>query len=484
MGANHPSLAISLGNLATAYVTNRQFGLAEPLYQRALSITTKAWGQKHPYSATLLNNLGYLYASQENYEKAYQHYERALNIAESSLPESHPNLAINQNNLAEVFNKQGQYAKAIPYSRKSIDILRNRIIYEQDDRTIVGDREQQQHDGYFVYHVRLLTNYLTQNPAETSKLIPEVFDNIQLARTSDAGQAMAQTMLRLASGSPALANKVRERQDALARWKLIDKQLTDLLSRPAAQRIAEAEKDLRQRIATNESTIKQIDDELQRDFPAYRELTNPSPIPLAEAQKMLAPDEALVSWLVLDQDTLVYLVRRDHVSIHKTGATLERIAALVRRLRNATAFTASGDLLPFPYEVAHELYKQLFGSIESDLVSIKHLILVPDGPLQSLSFGLLKVSAGGTEDKPHEIPWLARRVTLTTLPTITSLRALRMMEKRPDNAKLSSVLATLSLVETVRKLAVSPRQNSFLKAWWLIPEQSPNCNPCLIRHTN
>lgn len=53
-GANHPSVATSLNNLAAIYVAQGQYAQAEPIYKRSLAIVEKAFGPNHLDVATSL----------------------------------------------------------------------------------------------------------------------------------------------------------------------------------------------------------------------------------------------------------------------------------------------------------------------------------------------------------------------------------------------------------------------------------------------
>src|SRR5262249_50692942 len=55
-GAEHPSVATDLNNLAGLYYALGRYAEAEPLFKRALAIEEKALGAEHPSVATDLNN--------------------------------------------------------------------------------------------------------------------------------------------------------------------------------------------------------------------------------------------------------------------------------------------------------------------------------------------------------------------------------------------------------------------------------------------
>jgi tetratricopeptide (TPR) repeat protein len=60
LGPHHPSVAISLNNLAQLLQTTNRLVEAEPLYRRALAINEQSLGPDHPDVARDLNNLAQL----------------------------------------------------------------------------------------------------------------------------------------------------------------------------------------------------------------------------------------------------------------------------------------------------------------------------------------------------------------------------------------------------------------------------------------
>mgnify|MGYP001994942320 CR=1 len=85
------------------------------------------------------------------------------------------------------------------------------------------------------------------------------------------------------------------------------------------------------------------------------------------------------------------------------------------------------DLSPFDTTLAFELYEKLFKPAEELLQGVRHLFVVPTGPLQSLPLGVLVTNKS---KKPSNFadyrgfPWLAKRYAITSLPSVSSLKAL------------------------------------------------------------
>ncbi len=85
-----------------------QYGEAEPLYRRAISIGEKTLGPEHPNLATRLNNLAGLYQDQGKYAEAEPLYRRSLGIFEKVLGKGHPSTERVRANYAALQEKMKQ----------------------------------------------------------------------------------------------------------------------------------------------------------------------------------------------------------------------------------------------------------------------------------------------------------------------------------------------------------------------------------------
>jgi CHAT domain-containing protein/tetratricopeptide (TPR) repeat protein len=118
--------------------------------------------------------------------------------------------------------------------------------------------------------------------------------------------------------------------------------------------------------------------------------------------------------------------------------------ASIRGLWRDDCTPAGGPRELFDLVLAHELYSTLIGPVEVLIKDKKHLIVVPSGPLTALPFHLLV-----TEKPPvavpqvkmprdlavyRDVPWLLRRHAMSVLPSVASLKALRVFARK-DEAK-------------------------------------------------
>jgi tetratricopeptide (TPR) repeat protein len=76
-----------------------RYSEAEPLYRDALALCKRLLGEEHPSVAVSLNNLAGLYANQGQFEKAAPLLEQALRVVRQLLGEEHPSTQILEQNL-------------------------------------------------------------------------------------------------------------------------------------------------------------------------------------------------------------------------------------------------------------------------------------------------------------------------------------------------------------------------------------------------
>jgi tetratricopeptide (TPR) repeat protein len=123
LGANHPSTATSLNNLAGLYESTGRYSEAEPLYIRSLAIKEEQLGANHPSTATSLNNLAGLYESTGRYSEAEPLYVRSIQIAETTLGVDHPSTQTVRDNLASLRHTQNLATIKITWWQRVIKII-------------------------------------------------------------------------------------------------------------------------------------------------------------------------------------------------------------------------------------------------------------------------------------------------------------------------------------------------------------------------
>lgn len=122
IGPEDPRLALSLNNLALVYYAQHRYDEAEPLYQRAITITERALGPDHPNLAASLGNLAELYRKQERYVEAEPLYREAVGIWQQAVGPYDLQVAMWLEDCAYVLRKLDRNQEAAEMEARAIVI--------------------------------------------------------------------------------------------------------------------------------------------------------------------------------------------------------------------------------------------------------------------------------------------------------------------------------------------------------------------------
>jgi CHAT domain-containing protein len=298
---------------------------------------------------------------------------------------------------------------------------------------------------------------------------------------------------RQSKGEGALAQAVRDRQDLERQWHVADERLNAAVGRGDVKLASE----LRRELSGLDSKFADIDARLAREFPDYAELSNPKPLSIGSAQAVLGADEALVSWLAGEKESYVFALTRDgfesktiplgaqalseKVTAFRHGLDVDALRRGLERVectqadadKRGLSRIECGQVLAkecaqaaaegrglgrtecnevalsrrelFDLALAHELYGALIGPVEALIKDKRHLIVVPSGALTALPFHLLvtekpaasvpQVNAPGDLAAYRDAAWLLKRHAVSVLPSVASLKALRVFARKDLGTK-------------------------------------------------
>jgi CHAT domain-containing protein len=191
-----------------------------------------------------------------------------------------------------------------------------------------------------------------------------------------------------------------------------------LLARPAAearQRAAEGE------IRAVLDELARIDAEIRRRSPRYAALTRPAPATSGEIQALLDGGTLLLEYALGEERSFLWAVDRDSVSGYELPPR-ERIEAAAREVHGRLGVLAPGD--DRLVQAAADLGRMVLGPVAGQLGE-RRLIVVADGELQYIPFGMLPV--------PGAADPLLTRHEIVNAPS-ASIVALQRRLARPEPA--------------------------------------------------
>jgi CHAT domain-containing protein len=423
-----------LERLANVLRIQGKYAEAERAFEKSLAIREKlalSWDLTTP-----LLGLAKVKQLRRAYSDAEALYQRALSTNETEFGVNHPENALILNGLAGLHGASGNVAQALAYSRRTTAVTIAHAGLEAEAavaRESQWSRLVEQRSELFKLHLAHLSAAARNGIEQATALGHEAVEIAQWAGHSAAAAAVQQTAARFASGNGALAALVRESQDLGASWREKQKHLITALSKRGGTGRTEID-GLRRDIADIERRLVAIATELEKQYPGYTALVRPTPLNAKEAQKLLDVDEALVFWVTGEHEAYLFALTRDGFDwqpIPIGERELSQKIVALRRGLDVAAISASGKPNLFDLGVAHELYAVLLRPIEHVIREKRNLAVVPSGSLTALPFHLLV-----TDKPPRAVPealsgyrdaaFLLKRHTVSVLPSVASLKALRM----------------------------------------------------------
>jgi CHAT domain-containing protein/tetratricopeptide (TPR) repeat protein len=464
-GPDHPVTSIGYSNVAVNLEKQGKAAQAQPLFEKALKIRLAKLGATHPDIATGRIKLAHALASQKKYALAAPLYDKAIEARRTLLGPLHPDLAEGLTDQAELLSELGaaQRLKAIAAAREAMEIVRQRResrlsgeaagnagAVQQTLARVAGEDATRADPlaGAFSAFLRAAWLRSKDVAGEAPALRADGFAAAQDLGTSAAAKTMAQTAARTAAGTGALNDLVRRQQDLSARVHELDGRVLAALT--AGDMTAAT--GLRNELIMTGKTLAGVNSQLRKDFPDYAELVQPRALSIADTQARLKDDEAVLMIVPAGADVYSFAVAKGSVAWSRLDGGAARLPKAIGLLlcqvdpetcaRGTTdaeldagsspgsAFVTKG-YAAFDRATAYGLYRDLVAPVEAAIRDKKKLYVVTSGALAGLPLGLLPTTAPGAGEDGADpsvlakTEWLADRYALSSLPSVSVLRALR-----------------------------------------------------------
>ncbi len=463
LGEKHPETLRSLSNYAHVLATLGRDSEAEPLSAEALRLRREVLGEKHPDTLYSLNNYALVLQTTGRAGEAEPLFAEALRLYREVLGEKHPSTSRRLKSLSLVrLQLPSRSHLAVDPARSLVaDIRAAREVagFTPREQAQLGREENAQSDVF-----RLFANAAWSRgpglvaeahaagaePLDGDKqagLREEVLTALQDALASAAGKAISATVARKAAGP--LEPLAIDREELSLQWMETDRALIETLAESDGASDARRN-NLRTQLTALEGRMRAIDDRLQKETPEYFALIRPTALPLAAAQKVLAPDEAALMVVPTEYGTHIMLISDEGLRWARSEWANDKVDATVNRLLwdvgadvavkpdDAAVWANEGSgTYPFAFESAYDLYRELIAPIADGLKGKRHVFISASGSLSSLPFGMLvrEVPAGdnGDPDVLRSAKWLADAYALIQIPTLQSLEFLRKYRTSDGN---------------------------------------------------
>jgi D-alanyl-D-alanine dipeptidase/CHAT domain-containing protein/Tfp pilus assembly protein PilF len=470
LGRMHREYAKGLHTLAAIHLARGRLADAEELLKSAIAIRETLLGKDHTDVAKGLDALAVVVQRAGRPQQAREYVERALQIRRAKLGAKHPEVADSLATLARLHLSQQEWRLAHARFSEAADITTQRSLYGAAEALSSRERtrsEASRKAYMFIGLVEAAFRLAAEDAAGADRLRDEAFRMAQWAAGSKVEAALGLMAARFGSGDSARAALIRRRQDRVHEWHVVDRRMVEAAARPAERRDLRKEAMQVARLGRLEKEIDEIDRRVAGEFPDYAALANPKPLSIAVVQGLLRDREAVVQFLVGEEQSFAWLVTRSDSRWLRIPLGRREISEQVQTLRcgldlsswSSTSEWPSDSELdrarireqrarrerckellkvdispkewpPFDLDTAHRLYEALLAPFAAP-ISGKHLLVVPSAALSSLPFHVLVTAKPEAALKGaaryRSAAWLALQQPVTVLPSVGSLQALRRL---------------------------------------------------------
>jgi CHAT domain-containing protein len=179
--------------------------------------------------------------------------------------------------------------------------------------------------------------------------------------------------------------------------------------------------------------------QLRAAYPQLALVNGPSRAPLTtdEAARLLQPNDALLEYVVADDDAYLFVLTNTAggpvLRAYALGLTAQDAAREVAAFRKAVVPEKGGHLNIGYKPAAHRLFQRLAQPAQAQLAGKTNLLIVPDAELWELPFQALV----GPDGRRH----LIETATVSYAPSLAALSEMRALQNARRHAAQSNLLA-------------------------------------------
>jgi len=384
--------------------------------------------------AQTLQAIGDGYAALDDVPKSAEYYETALPLLRRG--SDRRQLALLLNSLADVRNRQQQPSNALALYRESLDIVQSLGDKQNESRALQGMARAQRDMGNLADALESITRGLSRLERVRTGVVSQGMRAAYLASQQDAYWLSMDIDMRVGDPGAALEASERARARSLLEMlteaqidirrgvdaalldrekrlaQAIDAKAARLMQLPAGASGQTRSIAFKKEIADLEAEYEQVRSEIRTKSPAFAALAQPQPLGVSAIQQLLDADTVLVEYALGGERSFAWTVTP--TSLH--GYTLpprseiERAARTTYSLITARSRPKASESARQRQEriaeadrqtpaAIQELSRLVVAPLQSDL-GRKRIVVVADGALQYVPFGVLTLSEAAAGYRP------------------------------------------------------------------------------------
>lgn len=368
----------------------------------------------------------------ENAAEAFSVFEARAVATEARLGAENYLALEAQAMVAVAQTELGQYSQALKRMRRVFFKMVERWQERSGDSVrFVGRLSRMRMIGEA--YIRLLLDEERGGTVSNQNRIAESFQVADAITTRRVQQALVESTARYLSDDLAHQELIRQQQDLSKRIIGLKHRLK--IASSASEVSSTSLQQLRDQIRQAEDANVSLKRQIAELVPEYAALINPKATKMLEAQRMLSEDEALI--IIFSGQNRLFVWALSKQGPAKASVVPIQRAELTRNvetLRQALSPDADtlGDIPVYDLALGYRLYRLLLQPVREIWKGRKRILIVADGPLGALPFAVLptlEVELVSDQDTLFDgyrnVPWLAREVSISRVPSANALQALR-----------------------------------------------------------
>lgn len=434
--------------MAQFYKELKDYEAALNFHQQILDLNTVIKAQDSLHYAETYLEMAKIYRQQADYEKAEHFVEEAFDISTFHVKQWRISKAAAEK--ARLFDQQGKYQQAKEWIEKAFtpsyppesslemaQLLATRaeiLLHQyQDKKQLSQLQEAEKQIDESIQLIQLFTEetFKRRDFIEEQLNLTELALQIKLAlhdetgdsKLLEAGFALSESAkvntLRLTLRENQGAQKAKIPAEILQQEKELKGKLTVYRERLhyLSQQKQTTEKQRHQwqdSVFLTGTALQELKEKLEREYPAYYRLKyDNQSIKVAEIQRQLGADEALLEYFVGDENLFVFLVTPSSAHWQALNGPSGWYQDLIQLRTEVMAGGQKSGVEEFG-QLAYGIYQKVLGPVLSKLPDdIQQLTIVPDGILNLLPFEILLTSPVNNLNAFATAPYLLQRHTLS-----------------------------------------------------------------------
>ncbi|NBC09022.1 MAG: CHAT domain-containing protein [Bacteroidetes bacterium] len=477
-GAGEPYVADSHFNLGEVYRALKNYPAMEGHYEQAIEIWGAFPGPRRVDLANVQVALADSRVERGAFERAEQAYQRALTElhyeGQDSL-DAVPSIAA----LIEVFENQAamyrtraEAENAPSYLRQARNAYRNAFaaIDQQLEQLSYGSKKLLLHDIVPFCEGAIRVNQALSAQTDSVAYLKEAFQFAERAKALLLYQAVQDAE---AAAEAKLPNRV------LAGERALQRKLTGLQKQEQVLRSMDTPEtdsamlSIQSAIYKNQERLDSLRGQIEERNPVYAKAKQRIDIiTVPEVQsELLGREEALVEYFIGDSTAFVFTIQPDAFHLHEIDRSLPlrewgrkvRCSMLPEQIQLTACEENSSEERSKQFAgAAHSLYREVFKPVDELLPANTDILVVPDGVLSYLPFGILLTQPPEPNAAFHTMDYLLDDHCFSYAYSATLQRKMeaKKHQQQPDKPLLA--VAPEFGGHTSPRREQSPRSNSVL----------------------